>query len=167
MRLDRIAKGSPVSAAAVNRMAEAVERSAPGIAFGGGGGGNSFSGGFHIRRRPSLLSSGSLDLSQFAFGVTIDGATATVAAGYVLRGKRAPVAVAETQVIIEASITFIYVKYVLTTGAATVEKESTFQYPDSEAYRWTLCQFSLAAGVATLVLPVYHICNCELPGVGA
>jgi len=167
MRIDRIAKGSPVSAAAVNRMAEAVERSAPGIAFGGGGGGNSFGGGWHIRRRPSLLSSGSLDLSQFAFGVTIDGAVATVAAGYVYRGHRDVIAVATADVTITATDQYIPLAVNVTAGTAAIETPTTtLPQPDSTTFRIWLVKCTLSGGAAEIAA-IGHVGNLYLPGVGA
>lgn len=167
MRIDRIAKGSPVSAAAINRMAEAVERGTPGIAFGGGGGGNSFGGGWHIRRRPSLLSSGSLDLSQFAFGVTIDGAVATVAAGYVYRGHRDVIAVATADVTITATDQYIPLAVNATAGTAAIETPTTtLPQPDSTTFRIWLVKCTLSGGAAEIAT-IGHVGNLYLPGVGA
>ena len=167
MRLDRISKGSPVSAAAVNRMAEAVERSAPGIAFSGGGGGNSFGGGWHIRRRPSLLSSGSLDLAKFAFGVTFDGATATVNAGCVYRGHRDVIVVAETDVTITATDQYIPLAVNATAGTAAIETPTTtLPQPDSTTFRIWLVKCTLSGGAAEIAT-IGHVGNLYLPGVGA
>ncbi len=119
------------------------------------------------RRRMSFLSGESLDLSQFAFGVTIAGAVATVAAGYVYRGHRDVIAVATADVTITATDQFIPLAVNVTAGTAAIETPTTtLPQPDSTTFRIWLVKCTLSGGAAEIAT-IGHVGNLYLPGVGA
>lgn len=166
--VERVFRGSRISATRMNLLAEALERNSPGLSFTGGGV-NSFTGGFHARRRTPILSSGDLDPSDFAFGYSISGTTVTIMAGDVYRGTRAAYEVAETNVTITADHQYVplYVYLTLTEAWAEVFSPTVVKpQPSTGIWAIWLHKFRLQNGVVSRER-IGHLGNLYLPGVAA
>jgi hypothetical protein len=133
--------------------------------------------GYVLKMKPGSTSS--MDYSKFAFGygaltdrfLSGRNDTVDVNAGYLYHGTRtpirAPVSGTYTSLRVTADHLWIYVNYVIGSGAASIESKLTMPIISATTIEWPLHEWRLDSEGNVSIGTIYHLGNIFVPGTFA
>ena len=110
---------------------------------------------------------GAMDYSDFAFGFSISGAVVTVNAGYIFHGESFAQAF-QTDITIEADLTYIYVEYIIGNSSATIKSQQVLPACTVTILNLPLHLWGVNSGVVSLESRgIHHLGDFIIPGIFA